>query len=61
MLVNLIAFAKMHYSEANGETVSCAGGRHNRLMNAMDKEGIGPYSPTDLAKTSSILQHQDWL
>ena len=40
----------MHYSEANGETVSCAGGRHNRLMNAMEKEGIGPYSPTDLAK-----------
>lgn len=38
MLVNLIAFATMHYCEANRETASRAGRRCNRLMAKTEKE-----------------------
>lgn len=38
MLVNLIAFATMHYCEVNRERVSRAGGRCNRLMAEKEKE-----------------------
>ncbi len=45
MLVNLIAFATMHYCEANRERVSRAGGRCNRLMAETEKE-VEAFIPT---------------
>ena len=38
MLVNLIAWATMHYCQANRETVSRAGERHDRLMAGKKKK-----------------------
>lgn len=59
MLVNLIAFATMHYCEASRERASLAGGRCNRLMAKNWKGGKGPYSHTDSTKTSSSQDHHD--
>lgn len=53
MLVNLIAFATMHYCEANRERVSRAGGRCNRLMAETEKD-VEAFIPI---LTPTNLQH----
>lgn len=52
-LVNLIAFATMHYCKANRETVSCAGGASNRLM--AQREGrLRPTFPQHFHPTETL-------